>query len=694
MKLKALKFLLPISVIISPLAFLSSAVNAPINTDIKSEEIYHLYPKPHKIVYAKNSTILRQNFVIESDKLDKAANLKLDKIFKLKNMVKETDLKKEHTTIKIVNFSKDSDLKTKILNDYKSLIDIKNFENKDSYSLIVKDNEIVIVGKHDDAIYFALSSLYLILEQINGLEVKNFTITDYADLKFRGFIEGFYGIPWTHEDRKSLMRFGGDFKMNNYTYAPKDDQYHQNKWFEKYPEEELKKLKELVEVGKETKVEFVWTIHPFMSHIHRYGSNKNKLEKDFQDMIDKFEQLYSIGVRQFGVLADDVGAIPRETIIDLMKKLVKWGKTKGDLKDWLFCPVGYNTSWLGGSKEIHEYDTGFDPEVQIFWTGNTVLGAVNNDTLKKFRTLNKPAGSKKGRPSLFWLNWPVNGQNKKRMIIGKAELLKTDIDIEDSVGVLTNPMPDAEPSKVGLYATADYTWNVKGFDVDKSWMSTFRYLDKQTGSSLQTMAWHMSDNKPNGHGSTYDESVNIKDNLDVLTKNLKDNSPLSKTDKEKVVHEMDNIISSAADILTNLKNKVLYEQMKPFVMSLRDRAISIKNFILAYELFKENKKINGFKFYSDGAQFATRARTYKNIIINGTNESEPGYKRIRPFNDLLREITSKFYTDFVLENNLKKSESKDKNTLKIDFKDDVYKNSDTVKKLKKGESFKLELPNI
>ncbi|EFF41483.1 beta-N-acetylglucosaminidase domain-containing protein [Mycoplasmopsis alligatoris] len=653
MKIKSLKTLSLCTLSISPLILLSSAISTGVNNKDEQDANYQLYPKPHKITYQKHKTILRTNYNLVSDSLDKAANLKLEKIFKLKNMNKETDLTKDHTTIKIVNYSKDSELKKQVLSQYKDKIELKNFDKKDSYSLIISNNEIIIIAKHDDAIYFALSSLYLILEQINGLEVQNFTITDYADLKFRGFIEGFYGIPWTYEDRKSLMRYGSNFKMNNYTFAPKDDPYHQNKWFEKYPEDELSKIKELVEVGKETKVEFVWTIHPFMSKIKKYGANPNTIDKDWSDIHAKFEQLYSIGVRQFGVLADDVGAIPRQTIIELMNKLVDWGKSKGDVKDWFFCPVGYNTGWLHNSTEIYDYDKGFKPEVQIFWTGNKVLGAINDDTLKKFRTINNPKDAPKRRPSLFWLNWPVNGQNTKRMIIGKAELLKTDIDPEDSVGVLTNPMPDAEPSKVALYAVADYTWNVKDFDAEKSWKSGFKYLDKETGPSLLTMAWHMSDNWPNGASSTYDESINIKDNLDNLTKNINLNSALNKVDKEKVTNEMDNIISSAADILSNLKNKVLYEQMKPFVMSLRDRAISLKNFILAYELAKNDEKVLGYKYFSEGVKYALRARTYKNIIINGLNESEAGYKRIRPFMENLQVKTSVLFNDFIFNSSIK-----------------------------------------
>ena len=67
--------------------------------------------------------------------------------------------------------------------------------------------------------------------------LRNVTVEDYAEIKNRGFIEGYYGKPWSNADRAELMRFGGDLKLNQYFFAPKDDPYHNKKWRELYPEE-------------------------------------------------------------------------------------------------------------------------------------------------------------------------------------------------------------------------------------------------------------------------------------------------------------------------------------------------------------------------------------------------------------------------------------------------------------------------
>src|SRR5699024_11329203 len=106
------------------------------------------------------------------------------------------------------------------------------------------------------------TSLEKILDQRQDNTIKNMEIKDYANTEVRGFIEGFYGIPWTNDDRKSLMEFGGDFNTTSYIFDPKDDPYHRETREELYPAEEIAEISELARVGQANKTEFVWTIYP------------------------------------------------------------------------------------------------------------------------------------------------------------------------------------------------------------------------------------------------------------------------------------------------------------------------------------------------------------------------------------------------------------------------------------------------
>ena len=52
-----------------------------------------------------------------------------------------------------------------------------------------------------------------------------------------GVIEGFYGRPWTREQRNSLFKTMSQCKgLNCYMYAPKDDRKHRAAWRELYDE--------------------------------------------------------------------------------------------------------------------------------------------------------------------------------------------------------------------------------------------------------------------------------------------------------------------------------------------------------------------------------------------------------------------------------------------------------------------------
>ena len=135
------------------------------------------------------------------------------------------------------------------------------FDNYDAYMLYVKDGKIVVLGKDTDAAFYGVTTLKRIFEQLSAdKKIKELTVTDYAEVQFRGFIEGYYGNPWSLEDRIDLMKFGGEIKMNQYVFAPKDDPYHNKQWRELYPKEDLEKIKKLAQAGNESKCFFVYAL--------------------------------------------------------------------------------------------------------------------------------------------------------------------------------------------------------------------------------------------------------------------------------------------------------------------------------------------------------------------------------------------------------------------------------------------------
>src|SRR5699024_5263271 len=326
---------------------------------------YEIYPEPQQIEYNDDEFVIRNdiNVVYEED-IDNVTKKRVKEIFDAKNItISESEKKVEGTTnVLIGTYESDDYVDTYVQNEHN--FDENIFSEINPYVLTADNGTISILGKDTDAAFYGVTTLKLILEQIEGKTLQNFQVEDYADTTIRGFIEGYYGIPWSDEDRMSLMEFGGNFKMTTYVFAPKDDPYHNSKWREPYPEERLAEMKEMVDTGRENKVNFAWTIHPFMSD----RITDENYDEDLEAIITKFEQLYDIGVRQFGVLADDAGAVSPETVVRVLQDLSEWAEDKGDVYDFLTVPGGYNTSWVSDWSEDGElsiHDAGFPDDVQI-----------------------------------------------------------------------------------------------------------------------------------------------------------------------------------------------------------------------------------------------------------------------------------------------------------------------------------------
>ncbi len=118
-------------------------------------------------------------------------------------------------------------------------------------------------------------------------------------MRARGVIEGFYGPPWSHEERLDLIAFCGRHGLNTWVHAPKDDPYHRKLWRQPYPEPQLAQLAELVAQAERHDVEFAYAIAPGLSIC--YSS-----DDDFAALVAKCEQVRSVGVRSFQLLWDDI----------------------------------------------------------------------------------------------------------------------------------------------------------------------------------------------------------------------------------------------------------------------------------------------------------------------------------------------------------------------------------------------------
>ncbi|CUN74686.1 beta-N-acetylglucosaminidase domain-containing protein [Clostridium perfringens] len=442
---------------------------------------------------------------------------------------------------------------------------------------INEKGNISIIGSDKDGAYYGVLTLSQILEQSN--EENKFAevvVTDYPEIEFRGFIEGFYGVPWSHEDRMNLMKDTSEYKMNTYIYAPKDDPYHRLSWKELYPEQEAKQIAELAKAGAENNFNFCWTIHP--------GATLQFTDEDFDALINKFEQLYSLGVRQFGVLFDDTddwrnGQKQAEWINKIDTEFVK---AKGDVAPMIVISARYNSAWGPNmDRYFKPFMQTLHDDIQVMWTGHATMSNVSKEVFEwpKVQTgVDKDVA--------VWWNYPVNDYCDSRILMAPLHNLNQDLD--NVSGFFSNPMNQAEASKVALYSIADYTWNTDAFDYMKSWETSIEKFVPEVKEEFMRFASNTCYLKDDGGASgpfEYDESWYLSEKIDALKEAMKNGQSAVKPSKD-LLEEFKLIVSDYENITSKVTNKNLLDEIEQHLnayKALGEAGIAAMEAIIASE---------------------------------------------------------------------------------------------------------------
>lgn len=579
------------------------------------ESDYIIIPKPHAVDYLEGTTTLgNQINIVKKGSFHNHEVEALKTVFKGRVISESSEVEEGKLNVLLVKNDADSF----IIDNNASL----SQTGYDQNTVIVKDDKIAINASTDAGIFYGIQTLKALVEQSQS-SLRNVLIKDYADVKYRGFIEGYYGFPWTHESRLSLMEFAGKFKANTYIFAPKDDEYHASKWRDLYPESEHAKILELVSKGKETGTKFVWTLHPFIAG-QRF--NFGNYEQEINHMKQKFEQLYSFGVRQFGILADDVGQINRNDLVRMITEIANWAKEKGDVEDVLFCPAGYNHAWQGNYGELKKLNE-VPENVQFFWTGDTVVNKITQPMVNRFIN-GSTTSTRAGRSPYIWLNWPVNDYKKGRLLMGPGTVMEPGV--QNLVGVVTNPMTEPQPSKVGIFATVNYGWNNRDFNADQVWEQGFKFIDETAHVALKEISKHLQDVSPSGHGLVLEESVELAPLINSVKQGL-ENDDYSQTDVLQA--EMEKIIAAIDTFNETASNIALKEEMKPWLDALKYQSQATIKLLQALSKPTINEK---WLTMNEGMKLVEFSQNQKrDIFPRGSVNVEVGAKHLVPLKDAL-----------------------------------------------------------
>ena len=647
---------------------------------------YEIIPSPHEIIY-QNSYKKYQSLihVVSSDNaLDEVTVNYIKEIFGEENVTFSNEKDPNRTNLFLARNDLDDEVKEKIVSTYPTDIDESVLAKNESHIIIADDNGISILGNDDEGLFRGLTTIKFIKEQIEANEkgYRHFVIKDYADMSFRGLIEGYYGKPWSWDEKAELLEFGSDFKMNKIVFAPKNDPYHTTKWKELYPDESvdpennIQNIEIAAQTARKYKADLVWTAHCFgYTDLANAGENgirykegdENIPGSDINLLKAKFQQMYDAGVRTFGLLLDDCDYGPRtlnnpwpniynpnepldEAVLKettaIVNIMADWCKEKGDCYDLIFCPAGYVTSWMQNGfgnyfkqaypyQEISYYDINFRDNVQIITTGTGVFSDTNQRVADLFKTagVSSETGYAEGeerRSPLMWTNYPTV-DNASALDFGPIENFRTDLNPEDLSGMMSNPFQWAQFNKTVIPMVTQYTWNLKDYDAQEVYNNSMKYImdTEELANAMLIFTNHNSTRGSEGEGST-----ELKEAISAFEKEI------TKENANDVLTEINKIVEACSTLLdeSQYTNKGMYDQLYPYANSLRDLAGSIQKYMEAF-----GEGVNYREKFTDAHHLFDQHTTYvlKDIPQkNGTVKdmyTVCGTRTLQPFYEWLQE---------------------------------------------------------
>ncbi|XP_010868594.1 protein O-GlcNAcase [Esox lucius] len=297
-------------------------------------------------------------------------------------------------------------------------------------------------------------------------EPGNIVVEVSARRKFiSGVVEGFYGRPWTMEQRKELFRRQQKWGLNTYLYAPKDDYKHRMFWREMYSVEEAEQLMTLISAAKEYGIEFIYAISPGLDITF---SN----QKEVSALKRKLDQVTHFGCKSFALLFDDIDhnmcPADKEVFssfahaqVSITNEIFQY---LGEPETFLFCPTEYCGTFcypsVAQSPYLHTVGEKLLPGVEVLWTGPKVVSKdITVESIEEVSKILK-------RAPVIWDNIHANDYDQKRLFLGPYKGRSTEL-IPRLKGVLTNPNCEFESNFVAIHTLATwYKSNMNGVRKD------------------------------------------------------------------------------------------------------------------------------------------------------------------------------------------------------------------------------------
>ncbi|QDY76765.1 beta-N-acetylglucosaminidase domain-containing protein [Streptomyces qinzhouensis] len=351
---------------------------------------------------------------------------------------------------------------------------------------------VAVAGTGPDGLFHGVQTLRQLVRG-NTPAVAGVVIRDWPGTAVRGMTEGFYGRPWSHEQRLAQLDFMGRTKQNRYLYAPGDDVFRQARWREPYPAERRAEFRELADRARRNHATLAWAVSPGQRMCLSDGADVRALNR-------KIDAMWALGVRAFQLQFQDVsysewhcdedaetfgrgpeaaaraqarvaGAVAREL-----------AERHPGAEPLSLLPTEFYQE--GGTAYRRALAAALDERVQVAWTG---VGVVPRTI-----TGRQLAGAREvfGHPLVTMDNYPVNDYAQDRLFLGPYTGREPAV-AAGSAALLANAMEQASASRIPLFTAADYAWNPKGYRPGESWRAALDQLadgDRAAREALGVLA--------------------------------------------------------------------------------------------------------------------------------------------------------------------------------------------------------------